>query len=479
MAESPADYSNYAYITFRESASAYEALKEKDRRGRPFYVQPADTWKQPRDSFKSTDIEHFKNLSDDCLMELFEHMPLDDLIELSEVSVRLNSLIHNYEGFDKIKEVNLDGNMMTVTKLRRTLLAHGKYVESVIFTLPKSKGQKVVNRMVDLFTKHIGDNLVNLEIRGLKISNRMLSQFKRLFERLKVLKWQGWEIGDEYYGDSFEDFPDYSVTDDVDLLNTCVNLEKLTVSQRHGFNSNSGTWQKLTNVHIGFDFFPDYELYYPKFFKNNPQITRLKIYCIVASLHINDIATYLPNLEKLKLYSIRQTFEPEELQMLTTLHKLRILKMDDIDPDTMNFLLQVATTLPELEEIELIVTRQYRDVTIPHLTNLRMFAENAPKTKKFRIKNYPLTDDVIIDMIRHNKCLEVFDICNCEVTVTERLLLDMCDARKNSPRCDSGPIEIVVNEFESSEIDNLLLNDYVSKHIKLVKKQLKYTSRYL
>lgn len=463
-------YPNYAYVTFSESSSAHKALIAKKT---SFKKEPASTWKQPIDSIEvevePTDEDYFNRLNEHCLLELFSYLSAEELIKLSQVSKRLHSLIHE-RVFSRMKELKLDCGSwnkaaLTLAQLRQTVLTYGRHAEKIDFFLPFTENdEKYADRMVDVFTKHVGDNLVVLKIHNLVLTSRMVLQFKRCFEKLRVLKWRGRRQYRYVYDMNTQTYEFQK--HDTDLISACVNLEQLTITQNHEFQANSGPWQKLKMINIGFYGVSNKQLL--NFFMNNPQITNLKILADTDFyVLMEDIQMYLPNLEKLIVYGIINDLDIEDIDVLLGLQKIRELKLGDIQVEMIEYLLQIVATLPELEEFAVNVFTGERAV-FPQLS-FKALVVNSPKLKKFCIIGYKLTEPMILEFIRYNGNLEVFAFYKADISMSKELLLRMCAAHKQSLRSKSGPLEINVDTFDDKEIDNLASSDDVSKCIKLTK----------
>lgn len=327
-------YPNYAYLTFTKSISTHAALTDKILKRQPFRIEPANTWKQPVCPFQPSGSNYFDMLDDYSLLEIFSQCRLEGLTELAEVSQRFHRLLHE-KVFKNQKKVKIDGSgrptgeyKLQLSKIRNQQLAHGKYAEVFEFRVPFYEDKRIICRMMDLFSKHVGDNVRELNIHGVIITDKMMRQLKGIFENLRILRWYG-QIDYRYEG--AYTFEEQMI--DTDLRSTCVNLEELEVIQKHVFTANSGPWKKLKKIHIGFCRFTwNEDQDNENFFSNNPQLTALKILYDEVSDILQHVTRHLENLESLHIYKIWSSVD--NLSLLALLYNLRKLSLDGIEADT-------------------------------------------------------------------------------------------------------------------------------------------------
>lgn len=202
-------YPNYAYVTFRDSQTVHRALIKNDF---PFDVQPANTWKQPPVVHKSTGTNYFDMLDDYCILHIFSYNRPEDLIELAEVSQRFQSLVNVKQLKNQkkhLKEMTLNcqpskKNTVSLVKIRRLLRAYGKHLEKLTLILPKATEKTDLmwkRRIVDLFTKYMGDKLMILNVHNLVLNDRLWLQFKTLFRHVDYTTLSGGKmrLGHEAY----------------------------------------------------------------------------------------------------------------------------------------------------------------------------------------------------------------------------------------------------------------------------------------
>lgn len=472
----------YAYVTFENSKTMYLILKDvkQYRKYTDMTIVPADTWKQPsvtakNDFDKNDDNALIDYLNDDCLIEIFRYLSVDAMISLSKTSKYIEQLLKLYIypqcktmhfnfnasgdrsrllSFLDIKSETLDDGtqpIITLAELREQLQAVGNYLCDVkmIFHQEEEYLPKNVNRIIDIFSRNIGENIVKLTIDGLIITDTMLEQFKPLFARLKYLKWDG-----------CNDLIDY----DCDLINTCVNLETLKITQNIEFVVNSGKWQKLKNISIGFSEFVDSPAY-PLFFINNKDIKRLSIEGYRMAVVLLDISYNLKNLEKLTISHGWSEMEAKNMRNLLEMENLRILKLLTVSKRSVNDILLLLCNMPQLSYVKLTITDDDDDYesdnfaldsVVPEDRTLLLLAKCLPLLKKFSLENCALRSETILKFIQLAKKLEVLSLCECDLSITVALIMDICNVRRMLKKKTPAKLQLIVSDFEDPKVDKVV-----------------------
>lgn len=460
----------YAYVTFEDSRSVYMVLRDvkRYRKHTEMNIVPADTWKQPstilQEDFDPNDTMALANhLNDDCLIEVFRYLDIKSLICTSKTSTYIKDLLENYV-YPQHKRIQFNFNasgdrsrllsfldinseglgdatqpIITLAELREQLQVIGSYLRDVKITFHEEEEYlpKNVNRLISVFSRNIGDNIVKLTIEGLIITDTMLEYFKPLFARLKYLKWDG--CNDLIYYD-------------CDLMNTCVNLETLKITQNIDFVVNSGKWHRLENISIGFSEFVDSPAY-PLFFINNKDIRKLSIEGYRLAVILSDISHNLSNLEKLTISHGYSEVETKNMENLVEMKHLRALKLLAVSKRSVNDVLRLLCNMPQLSYVKLtVIDYDYDNLEneadnqmVPDDKTLILLAKSLPYLEKFCLEGCNLCSETLLRFIQFAQRLEVLSLCDCELSVTADLMTDICNLRRMMGKQQANKLQLILS----------------------------------
>lgn len=202
-----------AYVTFKESRSAYLALIDPPCKRKNFAMRiiPADIWGQPTDqldnsvdernlAFKST-ISPIAKLNDDFLVNNFNYLDLDTLAQLSDTCLRFDHFIHKniccrYKSspldfgrgqkcfpYRNLRRDEVSIKYSLLMELRDKSMTVSRYPEKH-FNHPAN-----LNRIMDIIAANIVENFQSLTINGISLTKRMQTQFLPTFGNLKYFEW--------------------------------------------------------------------------------------------------------------------------------------------------------------------------------------------------------------------------------------------------------------------------------------------------
>lgn len=424
---------SYAYITYVDSMSVFRALRSSKGLKGGLQIVPADTWKQP--AYNETRLQPLDNqqislniLNEYCLLEIFTYFDLQTLIQLCNLCDRFSAIIHQ-RIFPKFKKMHFDFRrrakvQQTISSFRETLLHIGPYIVDATIYFDMYEDPPNAVRIIDIFTKYVGESMERLELNRVQITERGFHQLKPIFGRIKELKW----IFDELMGE-FE----------IDFVHACPKVQKLYFDHTMRFDINADRWPSLQEAYLDiFDFV--YGESYPLFFKNNAQLKRLTM---VANTYdyedlIEPICEYLVNLEQLTIYYADQghaaQFAP--LVSLTKLKsfKLKFLALDDVNP---NAFFRLFGNMPTLNHLGLYFYRDTYDeqtIYMPQNCQLASMAENLVNLQRLELFGYTLTENSFMDFIKNARQLIEFRIIECEFTITEEIAQRIADVRSRQAR---------------------------------------------
>lgn len=431
-AEDEADES-YAYITYVDSMSVYHALRSAKGLKSGLQIVPADTWKQP--AWNETQPQRLDDrqislnvLNEYCLLDIFNYFDLNTLIQLCNLCDRFSTIIHQ-RVFPKFKKIDFDFRrrakvQLTISSFCETLLHIGRHIVDATIYFDMYEDPPNAVRIIDVFTKYVGESIERLELNRVPITERGFQQLKPIFGRIKELKW----IFDDLMGEL-----------EIDFVHTCPKVQKLYFDHTMRFDLNADRWPSLEEAYLDiFDFV--YGESYPLFFKNNSQLKRLTM---VANTYdyedlIEPICEYLLNLEQLTICYADQgqasQFEPlVNLSQLKSL-KLKFLALDDVNP---NAFFRLFGSMPALNHLALYFYRDTYDdqsIYMPHNCQLAAMAENLVNLQRFELFGYTLTENTFMEFIKNARQLIEFRIIECELTITESTAQRIVDIRKRQAR---------------------------------------------
>lgn len=451
---------SYAYITYVDSMSVYRALRSAKGLKGGLQIAPADTWKQP--AWNATRLEPLDDqrvslniLNEYCILEILAYFDLKTLIQLCNLCDRFSAIIHQ-RVLPKFKKMEFDFRrrakvQLTISSFRETLLHIGRHLVDVTIYFDMYENPPNAIRIIDVFTKYVGESIERLELNRVQITDRGYQQLKPILGQIKELKWIFDDLMDEL---------------EFDFVHNCPKVQKLYFDHTMRFDINADRWPALEEAYLDiFDFV--YGESYPLFFKNNAQLKRLTM---VANTYdyedlIEPICEFLKNLEQLTICYADQgsatQFAP--LVNLTKLKsfKLKFLALDDVNP---NAFFRLFGSMPTLNHLALYFYRDTYDdqpIYMPQNCQMAAMAENLVDLQRMELFGYTLTENSFMEFIKKAQNLTEFRIIECEFTVTEENVQRIADIRQRQAhrqRRDIVPLALYVKDpFEvNAEIAHIV-----------------------
>lgn len=435
-----------AYVTFKESKSAYFALKEatQNRKLSTLKILPADTWRQltavtslSNADCSSESLSFILNIDDDSLLEIFYYLDLDALIQISSTCSRFYHLIHQHI-YPRYKAITLNFNRntgrrlyrkpksdeinvkpSTLADMRNKLLAVGPYVTNVKLMFPEDIEcyPKNLTRIIDIFTQLIGKRIESLTILGIALTERMQLQFRPIFERLKYLEWH-----------SYDFIPGY----ECDLVNTCKNLETLKISHYLDFGVNVNQWQNLQNVSLNSIMFLDNPVYV-QFLQNNRQIKTLRFTTFEVPAVLANISTHITGLEKLVVQDHWRRITASSIAKVTAMKNLKTLKLLDVHEDFINEIIEYLRNMPQLNYIKITFGLENFNTDVPTVKDavlvdheyLIQLAQYVRDLKRLVFRKFRIPNETVLKFIQKARSIQELDFRECAITITKEFIEDI------------------------------------------------------
>lgn len=423
----------YAYITFTDSTAAATACDADVEFGS--ILIPADTWKQPasiEESQRPFDESVLRELDDDCLLLLFGHCDLPTLINLCRTSERLSNHIrgHIYPKFFRL-EITIDSKF-SLASFRETMRHIGPHLINVriVSHVRKEKRNYREDRIIDIFTKYIGDKIERLELGSIQLNERALMQLKPVLLRLRELKG-------EVRGNGFP----------INLARLCPRLERLDIfSQQNIVTVGTDSWPTLRAIHLHIDNSGSGLILRRRFLEKNPQLTELTLgagfghgdvdpFCEENVRKLLTDEKYLHNLEVL---TVRFRTSALDMVPLNNSPKLRELSFTEWrSKGNLYSTLKQLSTFPALTHLRLTY-----DFYTVHVENVISADFEMAKLHHFTLKNCKLTETNFIRIIEVSPALQEFEVnlFLSKIRVNAALLMKMVEIRNIQARKSGTPV---------------------------------------
>lgn len=422
----------YAYVTFKEAASAFEAISNQ----RNLDIFPADTWKQPDYiSPPAFLVENNKislnRLNDDCLIEIFRYMDLETILNLTMACERFNNIIcQQIQSIHPKICLNIDIPKISFTlNVIKKLLKHVHYVSFNID--PYIKTLNLI-RITDISTKNLNKNLKELELNRFLITKRMHKQMRSILMQLESLKL--------IYCSSNHD--------EIDLMSICPKLKTLCLTFSSIFVINSNRWQSLESLTLNHHRITSFPNLISAFLKNNRQLKELKLHLFNENSLINDICKFSCNLEILHLCStlMNETWHWENLVKLEKLKELEITSAFFETNNNYKHFINILGQLITLEKFTLCTGGSifYK----PEHCQLFMLAKKLINLREFYIVGYFLTVETILAFLEVSPQLKVLQFRDCSLVIGDDLIKSISNLRKEQTEKSNSnvvPLKIYVD----------------------------------
>lgn len=284
-----------AYVTFVEDRSAAMAyglmncendLKITEREYlcfKKYNVHIANTWHQPREYTNNEIVLNphddtapaIFRLNEDCLRQIFIFCDLESLMNLMQVCKTFNDLLSAQNGSTIFRhfstlclvvdviEKDRFGKLMTVGKARKLLRHLGPFITKLVL---KKLDEANVQRYFDKVAQYVGENLRELEIYDICLTDNLISTLRSILHRLCTLKIRIINNGNE-----------------IDFERVCPNLKKFKIAGIMSIERSCKHWPNLQYVSLLSD------------------IISPETFCsfILLNTHLNGVKFFHQNLEQI------------------------------------------------------------------------------------------------------------------------------------------------------------------------------------
>lgn len=328
--------------------------------------------------------------------------------------------------------------------MREKLQAIGSHVKEVQLVCHNENNLRPLNsgRIIDVFTKLIGTNIVSLTIRNFVLFPQMIEKFNKIFPHLKKFEWL----------DNF--FLNYR----YDLASVCTNLETLITTQDAGFHPDAVPWPKLENLCVSAGYFYQSNSFL-HVFRNNPQIKCLEMIEVNLESVLRCIVETLRQLRKLIIIDMMyEMVEADDLRLLSGMSNLTTIKLMELGPDNdLDEIFDIFCTMPQLSNIKVTLNNEvFEDEHLPlNGAKIRQLAQSLRNLKKFALSRCNLDTDDIITFIENSKALEKLSLLKTDVHFDLNVLFAIYLIRKERKR--GKKLKLVLTDYEEDDVNEVNL----------------------
>lgn len=376
----------------------------------------------------------FLDLNDDCLEYVLDYCDINSIVSMSKVCKRLNALatqiqfpkqtsfkctIRSYKCEEQVCEIlNCIGQYLVELKICQT---------SEIFLFYRFLGRS------------IGDRIRKLTIETPHISETSLQAIEPMLWHLEELKLHI----------ATTDLSD----DDLDLQSRCPNLRRLHIQWDTSFIQNSGNWPRLEELTLGDNEYIVDETF-RDFMQNNPQLRKLKIGAFNCDVQLNDIASYLINLEQLILFQNYSDLSADNILELQRLVHLKRLILRNVQDNDFKGIVNNATKLNQITEFQIQAQYDHFDDELytPNQQDVIAIALQMPQLQIFGISFCELKDDTILEFLRFGDHLQEIHIHDCNLTLTSNIIDSIMNIRKSN-RNPANPLRLYVDSVDDGLLE--------------------------
>lgn len=421
-----------AYVTFVDDKSAAMAyglmncendLKITEREYlcfKKYVVHIANTWHQPPEdingkvtinagSTNGTSSAIF-NLNEDCLRQIFTFCDIESLINLSQTCKTFNDLLSAENGSTTFRrfttlrlmidviEKDRFGKLMTLGKARKLLRHVGPYVKKLVI---KKLDEANVHRYFEKIVQYAGENVCEMEIYDIRLTESLIQIVQSIFHRLSELKIRIFHSGCE-----------------IDFQTLCPNLKKLKIAGIMNIERSCKYWPNLQYISLLSDIItPDT---FCSFISLNPHLKGVKFFH--QNFHqIQTIVGNLSNVEKLEInckYKPISSFQLSHLCQLTHLTELTLWNLTG--HALVVEILLVLIKFDGLRVLKLHISEDQNEESTVYELKQQTIAALAYKLlhlEKLLIFNMKLDESTVLDIVRSASQLKIFHIHALNINV--------------------------------------------------------------
>ncbi|XP_037050001.1 uncharacterized protein LOC119084211 isoform X2 [Bradysia coprophila] len=441
-----------AYITFVDDKSAAMAfglmncendLKITEREYlcfKKYNVHIANTWHQPTELTTSYDDNDrtavnaddstpaIFALNEDCLRQIFTFCDLESLNNLSQVCKTFNDLLSPENGsttFRQFKTLRLVvdvvekdrlGKLMTLGKARKFLKHVGPFVTKLVI---KKLDEANVQRYFEKMVQYVGEDIKELEIYDVQLTNGLITIIQPILRRLSVLT-----------------IKIFKNSQDIDFEAVCPNVTKFKIAGIMSMERNCKCWPNLRHVSLLSDILlPET---FCAFVTLNPHLNGLKFF----HQNFQQIQSIVSNLSNLSKLGINCKYKP-----ITALQLNHLVQLDHLTQLTLwnltghasiveVFLVLVKFTGLRVLKLHISEDQNHEalDSTVYELKQqtLAVVAQKLINLETLMLFNIKLDESTVFDMVRSASQLKALHIHALSLNVewNESLVTGILNIRK-------------------------------------------------
>lgn len=411
------------YVTFVDDKSAGMAyglmncendLKITEREYlcfKKYLVFIANTWHQPSEVVHNKIVDQTSNgpssaifnLNEDCLRQIFTFCDIESLMNLSQTCKTFNDLLSvkngstTYRKFSTLRlvidvtEKDRFGKLMTLGKARRFLRHVGPYVKKLIV---KKLDEANVQRYFEKIVQYVGENVSEMEIYDIGLTENALLILQPIFRRLCSLKIR-------LFNGDYE----------IDYQKLCPNLEKLKIAGIVSIERSCKSWPKLQYISLLSDIVsPDT---FCLFISQNPQLKSVKFFNQNFQ-QIQSVVSNLSDVEKLEINCKYKPISTLQLGHLCQLSRLTQLTLWNLTGHTAVVELFLALTeFKYLRVLKIHISEDQEDDSTSHELKQETIATLAHKLlhlEKLLLFNIRLDESTVHEIVQSAHQLKIFHI---------------------------------------------------------------------
>lgn len=423
-------------------------------------MQPADTWKQPKQERLNNDdekiiideenIPDFFMLNEDCILEIFKHLDFYSLVNSSEVCTLFNKLLHQHI-FPRYREfVFAFESKMPLARLHKSLMCIGAYLTELSFKWHDFDHNNRLQRFLEILGQHVGKNIQCVRFRDTHLTEMNIPAIKDMLERIERLEIIVYN-------------PDYDL--DVDFVVLCGNLKTFKLLENMQLVLCCKPWPKLEHLNIVGNEYMELNTF-RSFLAQNPQLRCLKFTAYHADDRLRAVAQTLRNVQRLTILPSFPNLSASNIVYLSTLQNLTKLNLMFLDEADLNGILQCLTRFVGLHELKLHLLYDGGDTDEhyePNQQSMIAISQELQNLEKFQTRYIRWKESTLIDFIKLSRQLKTLHIHWCDLPTTNSMIWKIVKVlQTNRTQPQLAPFELFVNPIVGLQMmDNQELLRYI------------------
>lgn len=444
-----------AYVTFVDDRSAYLVQLQHEHyriigSQQPFYIQPADTWKQPNQSNEASHYERIEEkqtsdifkLNEDCLLHLFKFLDLDSLVHLSEVCKQFQELLrkHCFPRIRNFTVYNQEGAVsMPLAKMRRTLRCIGEHITDLKYTCHFYNYFSEGCRFLNVLAQNIGPNIRRVQFcyNHMFVANRILT-IAPILRHLESLEIQDINV-----------YPD----EDIDFEELSPNLIELKLKLNMRLIKCCKPWARLQHLSILNNEYLDTRTFV-SFVEQNPRLTSLEFDVFDPEIMLRAIAENLPMLQKLTIDSVDSNLGPWNFVHISRLQHLTEINLLTLDSEHLRGIIDFLATFHGLRKISLHAHRyedneEEEESEMDYEKSLIQLAKQLPHLEEFALRSVAIVENTLIEFLKFANRLKSIHIHWCHSVITDSVILKIVNVLKSKNNRSNGILSLYMNPADS------------------------------